>query len=112
MRYLPKSPTDRVAMLKAIGIRSVDDLFSPIPPEYRLTRDLDVPRQIAEAEIVDWFKQRAKENGEGYTRFLGAGGYFHYRPVVIDALVPPGEFLNSYTPHQAEISQGTLTDIF
>ena len=65
MRYLPKSPADRAAMLKAIGVRSVDELFSPIPAEYRLARDLDVPRQMAESEIVDWFKQRAKENGEG-----------------------------------------------
>src|SRR5467141_980569 len=79
MRYLPKSPADRAAMLKAIGIRSVDELFSPIPAEYRLARDLDVPRQMAESEIVDWFKQRGKENGEGYTSYLGAGAYFHYR---------------------------------
>src|SRR5271156_5576901 len=112
MRYLPKSPADRAAMLRAIGIRSIDDLFSPIPAEYRLTRDLAVPRQMAESEIVDWFKQRAKENGEGYTSFLGAGAYFHYRPVVIDALVQRGEFLTSYTPYQAEITQGTLQAIF
>src|ERR1700693_5116769 len=112
MRYLPKSPADRAAMLKAIGIRSVDELFSPIPVEYRLTRDLSVPRQMAESEIVDWFKQRAKENGEGYTSFLGAGAYFHYRPVVIDALVQRGEFLTSYTPYQAEFAQGTLQAIF
>jgi glycine dehydrogenase subunit 1 len=99
-------------MLKAIGIRSVDDLFAPIPAEYRLTRDLNVPRQMAESEIVDWFKQRAKENGDGYTSFLGAGAYFHYRPVVIDALVQRGEFLTSYTPYQAEFAQGTLQAIF
>src|SRR6202790_592766 len=112
MRYLPKSPADRVAMQQAIGIRSIDELFAPIPAEYRLTRDLAVPRQMAESEIVDWFKQRAKENGEGYTSFLGAGAYFHYRPVVIDALVQRGEFLTSYTPYQAEITQGTLQAIF
>ena len=99
-------------MLKAIGIRSVDELFSPIPAKFRLTRDLAVPRQMAESEIVDWFKQRAKENGEGYTSFLGAGAYFHYRPVVIDALVQRGEFLTSYTPYQAEFAQGTLQAIF
>lgn len=99
-------------MLKAIGVRSIDDLFSPIPAEYRLTRDLNIPRQMAESEIVDWFKQRAKENGDGYTSFLGAGAYFHYRPVVIDALVQRGEFLTSYTPYQAEFAQGTLQAIF
>jgi glycine cleavage system P protein (glycine dehydrogenase) subunit 1 len=99
-------------MMKAIGIRSVDELFSPIPAEFRLKRDLAVPRQMAESEIVDWFKQRAKENGEGYASFLGAGAYFHYRPVVIDALVQRGEFLTSYTPYQAEFAQGTLQAIF
>ena len=112
MRYLPKSPADREAMLKAIGARSIDDLFGPIPAEYRLNRDLKVPRQMAESEIVDWFRERARENGDGYATFLGAGAYYHYRPVIIDALISRGEFLTAYTPYQAEISQGTLQSIF
>jgi len=112
MRYLPKSPADREAMLKAIGLRSVDDLFAPIPAEYRLNRDLNIPRQMAESEIVDFFRQRSRENGDGYTSFLGAGAYFHYRPVIIDSLISRGEFLTAYTPYQAEISQGTLQSIF
>src|SRR6202040_3179964 len=112
MRYLPKSPADREAMLKAIGLRSVDELFAPIPAEYRLSRDLKVPRQMAESEIVEWFKERSRENGESYTSFLGAGAYFHYRPVIIDSLISRGEFLTAYTPYQAEISQGTLQSIF
>ena len=65
MRYLPKSPADREAMLKAIGLRSVDELFAPIPGEYRLTRDLKVPRQMAESEIVDYFRQAAAMNAAG-----------------------------------------------
>src|ERR1700719_3819879 len=112
MRYLPKSPADREAMLKAIGLRSVDELFAPIPAEYRLNRDLKVPRQMAESEIVDYFRQRSRENGEGYISFLGAGAYPHYRPVIIDSLISRGEFLTAYTPYQAEISQGTLQSIF
>lgn len=112
MRYLPKSPADREAMLKAIGARSIDDLFGPIPAEYRLNRDLKIPRQMAESEIVDWFRERARENGDGYATFLGAGAYSHYRPVIIDALISRGEFLTAYTPYQAEISQGTLQSIF
>src|SRR6202522_4141387 len=112
MRYLPKAPAAREAMLKAIGLRSVDELFAPIPAEYRLTRDLKVPRQMAESEIVDYFRQRSLENGEGYTSFLGAGAYAHYRPVIIDSLISRGEFLTAYTPYQAEISQGTLQSIF
>ena len=112
MRYLPKSPADREAILKSIGARSIDDLFAPIPTEYRLNRDLQIPRQMAESEIVDWFRERSRENGDAYTSFLGAGAYFHYRPVIIDALVSRGEFLTAYTPYQAEISQGTLQSIF
>jgi glycine dehydrogenase subunit 1 len=112
MRYLPKSPADREAILKAIGARSIDDLFAPIPAEYRLKRDLKVPRQMAESEIVDWFRERSRENGDGYATFLGAGAYFHYRPVIIDSLISRGEFLTAYTPYQAEISQGTLQSIF
>src|SRR6266436_178905 len=112
MRYLPKSPADREAILKAIGARSIDDLFAPIPAEYRLNRDLKIPRQMAESEIVDWFRLRSKENGLEYTNFLGAGAYVHYRPVIIDALISRGEFLTAYTPYQAEISQGTLQAIF
>src|SRR6266436_2726193 len=112
MRYLPKSPADREAMLKVIGARSIDDLFAPIPAEYRLNRDLKVPRQMAESEIVDWFRQRSQENGIEYTSFLGAGAYLHYRPVIIDSLISRGEFLTAYTPYQAEISQGTLQAIF
>src|SRR5207244_2655771 len=112
MRYLPKSPADREAMLKAIGARSIDDLFTPIPPEYRLNRDLKIPRQMAESEIVDWFRERSRENGGGHVSFLGAGAYHHYRPVIIDSLISRGEFLTAYTPYQAEISQGTLQTIF
>lgn len=112
MRYLPKSAADREAMLKAIGVRSIDDLFSPIPAEYRLKRDLKIPRQLAESEIVEWFRERSRENGHEYTSFLGAGAYFHYRPVIIDSLVSRGEFLTAYTPYQAEVSQGTLQSIF
>src|SRR5437867_13323589 len=112
MRYLPKSPADRQAMLKAIGARSIDDLFAPIPLEYRRNRDLKVPRQMAESEIVDWFRERSRENDESHFSFLGAGAYNHYRPVIIDSLISRGEFLTAYTPYQAEISQGTLQSIF
>jgi glycine dehydrogenase subunit 1 len=112
MRYLPKSPADREAMLKSIGSRSIDDLFARIPSEYRLNRDLKIQRQMAESEIVDWFRERSRENGENHASFLGAGAYNHYRPVIIDSLISRGEFLTAYTPYQAEISQGTLQSIF
>src|SRR5256884_6045690 len=99
-------------MLREIGVRSVDDFFKAIPAEYRLNRDLKLPRQMAESEIIDFFRQCSKENAAGYAVFLGAGAYQHYRPVIIDSLVQRGEFLTSYTPYQAEITQGTLQAIF
>ena len=112
MRYLPKSDAERAAMLREIGASSINDLFAIIPEEYRLTRDLEIPRQMGESEIVDHFKAAAAKNANGYASFLGAGVYRHYRPVLIDAIVQRGEFLTSYTPYQAEITQGTLQAIF
>jgi glycine cleavage system P protein (glycine dehydrogenase) subunit 1 len=112
MRYLPKSPAERQEMLAAIGARSIDDLFESIPQEFRLRQPLPLPRALSEPEIIDYFKARAAENAPGYTSFLGAGVYQHHRSVVTDSLVQRGEFLTSYTPYQAEISQGTLTAIF
>ena len=112
MRYLPKSPAERLTMLAEIGAASIDSLFEVIPEEYRLNRDLDVPRQQGESEIIDYFRAAAAKNSTGYASFLGAGAYSHYRPVIIDSLVQRGEFLTSYTPYQPEITQGTLQAIF
>jgi glycine dehydrogenase subunit 1 len=112
MRYLPNSQNDREVMLREVGARSIDDLFAPIPKEFRLTRGLNIPPQMSEAEIVEWFRARAAETGHGYAMFLGAGAYSHYRPVVIDSLVSRGEFFTAYTPYQPEIAQGTLQSIF
>ena len=117
MRYLPKSPADREEMLAAIHettpeIATIEDLFSTIPAEYQLQRDLAVPRQHSESEIIDRFREFAENNATGYANFLGAGAYRHYKPVIIDSLVLRGEFLTSYTPYQPEISQGTLQAMF
>jgi glycine dehydrogenase subunit 1 len=112
MRYLPKSPAERKQMLAEIGAPTIDDLFAVIPAEHRLKRDLDVPRQHAESEIIDYFRAAGKKNSTAFASFLGAGAYRHYRPVIIDSLVQRGEFLTSYTPYQAEITQGTLQAIF
>jgi glycine dehydrogenase subunit 1 len=112
MRYLPKSPADRTAMLADIGAASIDDLFSTIPAEYQLKRDLNVPRQHSEHEVVEVFRRYAEQNATGYASFLGAGAYKHYRPVIIDSLSQRGEFLTSYTPYQPEIAQGTLQALF
>jgi glycine dehydrogenase subunit 1 len=112
MRYLPKSPAERQQMLRAIGVGSIDELFAPIPAQFRLTRDLNIPPQMAESEIVDWFRERANENATGFNILLGAGAYNHYRPLVIDSLISRGEWFTAYTPYQPEIAQGTLQAIF
>lgn len=112
MRYLPKSQSERRKMLDAIGAKSIETLFETIPAKYRLREPLKLPGPLSETEIIDYFKARAAENSRGYTSFLGAGVYQHLKSVVTDALVQRGEFLTSYTPYQAEISQGTLQAIF
>jgi len=112
MRYLPKSPAERQEMLAAIGAKSIEELFATIPEKYRLREPLDLPGPFSEAELIQYFKDRAKENSLGYTSFLGAGVYQHLRSVITDTILLRGEFLTSYTPYQAEISQGTLQAIF
>ena len=112
MRYLPKSPAERQQMLTAIGVKSVEELFTSIPERYRLKQPLHLPGPMSEAEVIGYFQERAAENSVGYTSFLGAGVYSHLRSVVTDALLQRGEFLTSYTPYQAEITQGTLQAIF
>src|SRR6202158_398691 len=112
MRYLPKSPAERREMLAAIGAPSIEKLFASIPESFRLKEPLHLPAPMCEQEIIEYFRARAAENSCGYTSFLGAGVYSHLRSVVTDSLIQRGEFLTSYTPYQAEISQGTLQAIF
>jgi glycine dehydrogenase subunit 1 len=112
LRYLPKSDLERREMLSAIGANSLEDLFSNLPSEVRLNRQLTIAPGKSEYEIVDYFRERGEQNANGYASFLGAGVYSHFRPVLVDTVVSRGEFLTSYTPYQAEIAQGTLTTIF
>jgi glycine dehydrogenase subunit 1 len=112
MRYLPKSPADREEMLAVVGTKSIDQLFSSVPEQYRLKKALHLPGPLSEAEVIKYFKDRAAENSLGYASFLGAGVYNHLRSVITDTIIQRGEFLTSYTPYQAEITQGTLQSIF
>jgi glycine dehydrogenase subunit 1 len=116
LRYLPKSDIERREMLSALGVESLESLFAHLPEEVRLNRPLNIPLGKSEYEIVDYFRARGDEcappGTHGHASFLGAGVYNHYRPVLVDTVVSRSEFLTSYTPYQAEISQGTLTTIF
>ena len=99
-------------MLDVLGLARLEELYAHLPQDTLLNRPLDLPPGKSEYEIADYFRARGTENANGYASFLGAGVYSHYRPVLVDTVVSRGEFLTSYTPYQAEISQGTLTSIF
>jgi glycine dehydrogenase subunit 1 len=110
--YLSLTAADREAMLAAIGVDSVDDLFRDIPEGVRFGRELDVPPALAEADLVRHLEQLAAKNVLDEVSFLGAGMYDHYVPAVVDAVLQRGEFLTAYTPYQPELSQGVLQAIF
>ena len=112
MRYLPKSDTERQEMLEACGLSSLNDLVAHLPSEVLQKQALELPPGKSEYEIVDYFRERGDRMANGYASFLGGGVYRHYRPVLADVVVSRSEFLTSYTPYQAEISQGTLVSIF
>lgn len=112
--YLPHTEADRREMLSALGLDGVDALFADIPAEVRLNRPLDLPPGLSEPEAVAWIGGLAARNaGPGrFTCFLGGGAYDHHVPAAVGHIVSRGEFLTSYTPYQAEISQGTLQAIY
>src|ERR1700731_3956443 len=99
-------------MLDTTGVPSLESLYAHLPKDVLFQGQLAIPPGRSEYDILDYFKARGAENANGYASFLGAGVYAHYRPVMVDTIVSRSEFLTSYTPYQAEISQGTLTAIF
>ena len=112
--YIPNTSADEQEMLKAIGLESVDQLFSDIPEDVHLKEALNIPSSKSELEVTTYLKSLAKKNcsTSELTSFLGAGAYDHYIPSVINAIISRSEFYTSYTPYQPEISQGTLQYIF
>ncbi|GIU95179.1 MAG: putative glycine dehydrogenase (decarboxylating) subunit 1 [Gaiellaceae bacterium] len=114
MSYLSLTDADREAMLAAIGVASVDELFEQVPPGVRLGRELDLPPALGEAELARHLEQLAARNVHtgAELSFLGAGIYDHYVPAVVDVVLSRGEFLTAYTPYQPEMSQGVLQAIF
>ena len=114
MSFLSLTAADREAMLEAIGVESVDELFEQVPEPVRLGRPLDLEPALSEPEIVTHLEELAARNvhtGQELS-FLGAGMYDHYVPAVVDAVLARGEFLTAYTPYQPEMSQGVLQAIF
>jgi glycine dehydrogenase subunit 1 len=114
MSYVLNTPADQQAMLARIGVRSVEELFAPIPPELRLGRPLNVPPALTEMELTRHLQALAARNvsaGDAVC-FLGGGSYDHFIPAVVDAVAGRSEFYTAYTPYQAEASQGSLQAFF
>ncbi len=113
MSYVPHTAADRQAMLAAIGVSSIDDLFHDVPREH-LHPEFSLPEPLSEMEILAELRQMSEQNADldHYLCFLGAGAYNHFVPSVVDHVVSRSEFYTAYTPYQPEISQGTLQTIF
>jgi glycine dehydrogenase subunit 1 len=112
--YLSLTDSDEEAMLEAIGVASVEELFRDIPEALRFDGDLALEPALSEPELVAHLSELAARNVHtgAELSFLGAGMYDHYVPAVVDAILARGEFLTAYTPYQPEMSQGTLQAIF
>lgn len=110
-KYFPHTEADIKGMLEHIGIKSIDELYAEVPEQVRLKKDYDLPEAKSELEIRQFFAGLAAKNKQ-LTCFAGAGAYDHYTPAAVPQIVSRSEYLTSYTPYQAEISQGTLHYIF
>ena len=109
--YVPSARAERQAMLETLGLSSMADLYRAVPPEARV-ETLDLPDGKSEMEVVEDLTEMAGKNQIFHSVFRGAGAYRHYIPAVVKAITAKEQFVTSYTPYQAEISQGILQSIF
>ena len=110
-KFFPHTDSDVQAMLDKVGVASIDALYADIPEAIRFRQEYNLPESMSEVELRKLFNQIATFN-QPLTVFAGAGIYDHYAPSVVQNIIQRSEFLTSYTPYQAEISQGTLHYIF
>jgi glycine dehydrogenase subunit 1 len=110
-KYFPHTEDDLQVMLEKAGVKDLDGLYAQIPDDIRFKGDYNLPSEMSEMEVRDTFEKLGSQNRQ-LTCFAGFGVYDHYMPSVIPSLLQRSEFLTSYTPYQAEISQGTLHYIF
>ena len=110
-KYFPHTPDDIATMLARCGVKDIDALYSDVPEAVRFQGDYDLPEAMSEAELRAHFAELGKKN-KPLTCFAGAGVYDHYIPAVVPSICARSEYLTSYTPYQAEVSQGTLHYIF
>ncbi len=114
MPYIPHTDDDIALMLEKIGIESVEELFSAIPQKIRQQHEPAVPEALSEQELIRTVEKLARSNMDcsRLRCFLGGGTYHHYIPPAVPHILSRSEFYSSYTPYQAEFSQGTLQSIF
>lgn len=110
-KFFPQTKEEIEQMLKQAGMNSLDDLYADVPEQIRFRGEYDLPEPMSETEIRSLFEKLGEKNHR-LTVFAGAGCYDHYTPAVVPNIISRSEFLTSYTPYQAEISQGTLHYIF
>lgn len=110
-KYFPHTDADLQTMFQKVGIKSLDDLYAEVPEQIRFRGEYQLPEEMSEIEVRQFFDKLGAKNKQ-LTCFAGAGVYDHYTPSAIPQLLSRSEFLTSYTPYQAEISQGTLHYIF
>ena len=110
--YLPSTESQRKEMLDALGLESIDDLYTAIPAELILKDHPDIPKGKSELEVYRLMEGIAGKNTVFSSIFRGAGAYRHYIPAIVNAVVSKESLLTAYTPYQAEISQGILQSIF
>jgi len=111
MPFIPHTKADVEAMLAAIGVKSIEDLFAEIPANLRAGALNKIPTGLTEMELSRLMQKRAAENDQGLC-FIGAGAYEHHIPAAVWDITSRGEFMTAYTPYQAEASQGTLQLIY
>ncbi len=112
MPFIPNTDSDRLLMLKKIGVDKFEDLLAPVPPDVRLSQPLQLPEPLSEMELSGEIKSLADKNRLGLTVFAGGGLYDHYIPAALENLLSRPEYVTAYTPYQAEVSQGTLQVIY
>ncbi len=114
MSYSFNTNEDRRAMLGALGLSHMDELFASIPADLRFSGALRIPGALSELELSQYAMGCADRNAHAgkLACFLGGGSYDHYIPAVVDAIASRGEFYTSYTPYQPEVSQGNLQVMF
>ncbi|MBU0858631.1 MAG: glycine dehydrogenase, partial [Alphaproteobacteria bacterium] len=114
MRYLPQTKNSRDAMLKEIGVKSVDDLYKDVPKAAFIKGKANIADHQGELQVERIMAGYANQNHAATQGpfFLGAGAYFHHIPATVDHIIQRSEYLTAYTPYQPEIAQGTLNAIF